>query len=52
MPKGWYLIGCGKNGFPIDHPIRHEYGPFDTKAEASNYSDFVMAMVYSIMPCA
>lgn len=48
MPQGWYLIGRDTNGFPIDFPIRHEYGPFDTEPEAKNYSDFVMAVIYSM----
>lgn len=34
MPEGWYIVGMGANGFPVDWPIRQEYGPYETKEEA------------------
>lgn len=41
FPGGWYLSGIGANGFPCSYPMRHEYGPFDTKAAAHAYTDAV-----------
>ena len=34
MPAGWYAIGCDQYGAAITFPVRHEYGPFPTLAEA------------------
>jgi len=34
MPSGWYAIGLDATGGAITWPIRHEYGPYRTKAEA------------------
>lgn len=39
MPRGWYLIGMRENGMPIYFPVRHEYGPFETEAEALGHID-------------
>lgn len=34
MPPGWYAIGLDAVGLPITWPVRHEYGPYKTEAEA------------------
>jgi len=42
-PGGWYLRGYQKHGMPCCFPIRHEYGPFETEAEAWAYRELVDA---------
>lgn len=38
MPMGWYAIGLDAKGWPIDWPIRHEYGPFRTERDARSFA--------------
>lgn len=37
MPCGWYAEGLDAAGFPVVWPVRHEYGPFETRGEAEIY---------------
>jgi len=38
MPKGWYALGLDRNGAPLQFPVRHEYGPFNSEQEASRFT--------------
>ena len=41
MPQGWYLMGIDRIGNYITYPIRHEYGPYETKASAEMDSEAI-----------
>lgn len=44
MPAGWHAQGLKSDGFPIDWPVRHEYGPFLTEDEARSHANAVDAI--------
>ena len=48
MPSGWYLQGLDANGLTIDFPVRHEYGPFKSEAEALAYRATVNAAMAKV----
>lgn len=46
LPAGWYAQGRDARDLPIVWPIRHEYGPFPTEAEAKAYAESVDTSYY------
>ena len=48
IPAGWYLQGLAANGFTVDFPIRHEYGPFKSEAAANRYKEKVIKELWKI----